>query len=450
MPMCPQVRGERTDCPAVAAPGLPGFELTRRDFLAGTLAASLLGAAATPSAAQEAPPPPAPTSSGRGSIAVIGAGAFGGWTALHLLRRGAQVTLLDAWGPGNSRASSGGETRVIRAIYGPDQVYTRWVARSFELWRDTAQRWGTHLYHRTGALWMFTADDRYAREALPLLKDVGLEAHELTPAEAGKRYPQVDFTGVRSVFHEPEAGYLLARQACEAVAEAFVREGGRLLGLSVQPGPIASGSMRQVALSDGSTLQADTFVFACGPWLGRLFPDVVGPRIQPTRQEVYFFGTPAGDARFLEEQMPVWVHMAERVYYGIPGCERRGFKIADDTRGEPFDPTAGERVPTPAGIEAARRFLGERFPALKGAPLVEARVCQYENTPDGNYLIDRHPAASNVWLVGGGSGHGFKLGPALGEHVAGLILDGGQPDPKFMLKRLESRDAPVKTQIENR
>jgi len=164
-------------------------------------------------------------------------------------------------------------------------------------------------------------------------------------------------------------------------------------------------------------------------------------RIQPTRQEVYYFGIPPGDLKFTEQQFPVWIDHGERLIYGIPGNERRGFKIADDTRGEPFDPTNGERLITPEKLDAARRFVAMRFPALKDAPLVESRVCQYENSPDQNFIIDRHPEASNVWIVGGGSGHGFKHGPAIGEYVARVVLDQQKPDPFFQLARFQKGES---------
>lgn len=369
-------------------------------------------------------------------VAVVGAGAFGGWTALWLRRRGCRVTLLDAWGPGSSRSSSGGESRVIRGVYGPDQIYVDWVARSFAVWRESEERWSTRLYHPTGALWMFSGSDTYARSSLPFLTAAGLPVHELELGEARQRFPQVDFTGIRSAFFEESAGWLAARRACRTVAAALVAEGGEVRQAAALPGAIRGGRMERLALADGTALEADAYVFACGPWLGGLFPEVIGDAIRPTRQEVFFFGTPAGDARFQEGVMPVWLELGEHSFYGIPGNDHRGFKMADDTRGEPIDPTFGDRTPTPALVEKARRYLALRFPALAGEPLVESRVCQYENSPDGDFLIDRHPDAGNVWLVGGGSGHGFKLGPAVGEHAAGLVLGEGTPLPRFSLQRL--------------
>jgi glycine/D-amino acid oxidase-like deaminating enzyme len=370
---------------------------------------------------------------------VVGAGAFGGWTALALQRAGMRVTLVDAWGAGNSRASSGGETRVIRGAYGGVPVYSEMAARALVLWREAEERWRRPLYHRTGALWMFEGDDAYVRRSIAPMKAAGLAIHQMSPADAERRYPQMGFGGVRTVYFEPEAGFLPARAACELVREAFVRAGGEYRQAFARPGAATGGRLTTVALSEGSTLAADHVVFACGPWMAQLFPDVIGRRIVATRQEVFFFATPPGDARYDSGALPVWVHLGERLVYGVPSHERRGLKVADDTAGEEVDPTTMERVPTAAGLARAREILRDRFPALAGAALVEARVCQYEASTDGHFLIDRHPALENVWLVGGGSGHGFKMGPALGEHVAALVQGRAAVHPLFAYGRLEPR-----------
>ncbi len=371
----------------------------------------------------------------RPHIAVVGAGAFGGWTALALLRGGARVTLLDAWGPGNSRASSGGETRVIRATYGPRAIYTRLATRALALWQEQERRWHRQFYYPIGVLWLVEEDDAYEKAALAVLSAAGVPFEELTGAETARRYPQINCERVRWALHEPHGGYLSARLACAAVLDAVRAEGGDYRQLAVAPATPAGGELPGVRLSDGSTLVAEQYVFACGPWLGTLFPEVIGDRVHPTRQEVYFFGTPPGDQRFTEAALPVWADHGAHFYYGIPGNAGRGFKVADDTRGPPFEPTGDDRLPTPATLKAARDYLGFRFPALAGAPLLEARVCQYENSPDEHFIIDRHPHAANAWLVGGGSGHGFKHGPAVGELVARLVLDHAAPEPEFRLAR---------------
>jgi len=317
------------------------------------------------------------------------------------------------------------------------------AARAFDLWRENEARWKRRLYHATGAIWMVSesAGGDFVRASMPVLREFGFPFEELSANEAARRYPQIDWQGVKWVLREERAGYLLARQACAAAVEGLVAEGGEYRQAAVAPGAIRQGGMEPVRLSDGGTLRADVYLFACGPWLATLFPDVLGGLIQPTRQDVFFFGTPAGDARFSEGNLPVWVDFGAKLLYGIPGNERRGFKVADDTRGAPFDPTNGERTPSAEALKAAREFLARRFPALADAPVVESRVCQYENTPDHHFLLDRHPEAENVWLVGGGSGHGFKFGPAWGERVADTVTGKKKLDPFFALSRFSKGDS---------
>jgi glycine/D-amino acid oxidase-like deaminating enzyme len=369
-------------------------------------------------------------------VVVVGAGAFGGWTALFLRRQGARVTLVDAWGPGNSRASSGGETRVIRATYGPRAIYTHMAARALVLWKEHERRWQRQLLHGIGVLWLVESDEQYEKAALPILRDANIRFEELTGPEVSRRYPQINCDRVRWAIFENDGGYLAARRACAAVLDGFLAEGGEYRQLAVRPPAPSGGQLSSVTLSDGRQLTADSFVFACGPWLGSVFPDVIGDRVRATRQEVFYFGTPPGDQRFTELALPVWADHGTTFMYGIPGNEWRGFKVADDTRGPVIDPTTESRVPSPEALKTARDYVAYRFPDLKGAPVLEARVCQYEQSPDEHFIIDRHPGASNAWIIGGGSGHGFKHGPALGELVARLVLSGAAPDEQFRLSRL--------------
>lgn len=335
---------------------------------------------------------------------------------------------------------------MIRGIYGSDEIYTDWVARSFPLWRAAQNASNRKLYHRTGALWMFRGDDSYAESSLPLMERNGLVVEKWSSDTAAKRYPQISFENIESVYYEPEAGYLTARDACAVVKDLAVDRGAEWVPEHGAPGSIRGGTMNTVELSNGSTLHADAFVFACGPWLGTTFPELIGDKIIPTRQEVFYFGTPPGNESYSEHAFPVWVDFGERIFYGVPGNQWRGFKVADDSRGERVDPTTMSRTPTPERIERARQELAVRFPAMADAPLVESRVCQYENSPDGDFIVDRHPGAQNVFVVGGGSGHGFKVAPAMGEHVASLVLGRSEPLAKFSLARFTDRGR-RKTQI---
>ena len=371
-------------------------------------------------------------------IAVVGAGAFGGWSALHLLERGARVTLLDAWGAGNSRASSGGETRVMRGTYGPDQPYTEMAARALKIWAKYERRWRRQFLHRTGVLWMASGrDDAFERGSVEMLRAAKIKFQEFSAAQMRKRWTQINFEGIQWGIFEPECGYLDSRASCQAVVEAFVAAGGKYRQVAVLGDGLESPPLRSLSLSDGTQLKADAYVFACGPWLGKLFPQTVGELVQPTKQDVFFFGPPAGDDRFSDAHLPVWADHRGRFRYGIPGSDRRGFKIADDTRGQKFDPTNGERVVSQETLKDIREYVGFRFPALKDAPLVETRVCQYEQTPDSHLIVDRHPAMENVWIVGGGSGHGFKHGPAVGEMMAELLLRDRLTDAVFRVSRFK-------------
>jgi glycine/D-amino acid oxidase-like deaminating enzyme len=190
------------------------------------------------------------------------------------------------------------------------------------------------------------------------------------------------------------------------------------------------GKLDSVRTVSGEEITAGQFVFACGPWLPKLFPELLKDLIYVTRQEVIFLGVPPGDDSFNRGVMPAWIDFNDLVY-ALPNLDGRGLKIAIDAHGEEFDPDRGERVVTTSGLDAVRKYIAERVPLLAAAPVTETRVCQYENTSNGDFLIDKHPGFENVWLAGGGSGHGFKHGPAVGEYLAQMLSGSGTPEPRF-------------------
>jgi sarcosine oxidase len=375
-----------------------------------------------------------PPSSLRWDITVIGAGVFGSWTAWHLGRAGKSVLLLDAWGPAHGRASSGGETRAIRMGYGADEIYTRMAVHSLTLWRALFERTGQALFHRTGVLWMGREGDARSEATRTTLKRADVATEIIPFDELVKRYPQMRVTDPSTFgILEPQSGALMARRAAQAVVQDAGRKGVKFAIAAIQP-PSGKGSLAHVRTTAGETIEAETFVFASGAWLPKIFPDLLKDRIYPTRQEELFFAPPAGDRRFTSPDLPVWIDFTDpRGPYGFPDLESRGFKLAFDRHGHEFDPDSGDRSVGKESVSAARRFLAERFPDLRDAPLTETRVCQYENTSNGDFLIDRHPDFQNVWLVGGGSGHGFKHGPAVGEYASARILYGGAAEPRFTL-----------------
>ncbi|MCL4721749.1 MAG: FAD-dependent oxidoreductase [Gammaproteobacteria bacterium] len=374
-------------------------------------------------------------------VAVIGAGVFGVWIAHQLRQAGRRVVLLDAYGLGNARASSGGQTRVIRMGYGDKEIYTRWSLRSLELWESLVGRAApSSIFQKSGVLWMARGEDPLTTTTVATLARLGVPHERLTRADLESRWPQIDFGPVTWAIHEPGSGFLVAFHAVQVVAQRAIGAGVAYLQEAVMP-PSGRGGLSAITTRSGRTLRAGTFVFACGPWLPKLFPGVLGERIFPTRQEVFYFGPPAGDDRFGSPAMPVWVDLAEEIY-GVPDFKGRGFKVAPDRHGPPADPDSLERVVDPASLARVREYVARRFPALRDAPITGSEVCQYENTSNGDFLIDRHPELENVWLVGGGSGHGFKHGPAVGEYVAARVLDGKPVEALFSLAtkaRLQNR-----------
>jgi sarcosine oxidase len=368
-------------------------------------------------------------------VVVVGAGVFGAWTALALALRGKRVALLEAYGPGHSRSSSGDESRIIRMGYGADEIYTRWSQRSLHLWKELFRAARNEaLFQETGVLWLAEAGNASLQATRDVLASCGVRLAELGRAELIKKYPQINFEGIESGIYEPESGVLLARQSVAAVV-AIAQKMGVEYKVAQVATPRDGGELSQVETTGGEKFAASQFVFACGAWLGKVFPEVLGERIFPTRQEVFYIGVPSGDERFSPPALPTFLFKTDESY-GMPNLESRGLKIALDKHGERVDPDTQSRVVTAGELERIRNYVAYRFPALKAAPIVETRVCQYENTSSGDFLVDRHPEMPNVWLVGGGSGHGFKHGPAMGDYVAGQ-LSTAREEPRFSLASKE-------------
>jgi sarcosine oxidase len=374
---------------------------------------------------------PAPKTNKTYDVAAIGAGVFGAWTAYQLQQSGKRVALIDAYGAGNSRSSSGDESRIIRMGYGADEIYTRSAWRSLQLWKELFARTGESLFHQTGVLWLAHEGDPYPGKSFETLTTFGIPVEKLTVDETARRYPQILTEGIDAAFFEPESGVLVARRAVQAVVREAIECGVEYFQDSVGP-PAVPRQIDCLRTTIGEKISAAAYVFACGAWLPKIFPELLCERIHPTRQEVFYFGTPARN-RFSPPSLPTWIDFKEEAY-GLPDVEGRGVKVAIDRHGSAFDPDSGDRVASADGLAEVRRYLARRVPELKDAPVAETRVCQYENTSNGDFLIDRHPEFENVWLVGGGSGHGFKHGPSVGEYVAARIEGKDEGiEPRFSL-----------------
>jgi sarcosine oxidase len=407
---------------------------SRRTLLTGMAAAA--GATTVKSLAAERGEQGGPSvQSGRCDVIVVGAGVFGAWTAWHLLKLGRKVLLLDAWGPAHARASSGGESRMTRTVYGRDEIYTRFAWESLDEWRWLSGRSGLPIFHPTGVLFFFGRREPYVTQSIEVHQRAGIPLEVFDRATLAKRFPQIVWDGVELGLYEHDRGVLMARRAVQTLVQEFVAAGGEYRQAAIVP-PQPDASFDSIQTTAGESLRASRFVFACGPWLPKVFPEILGQRIFPTRQEVFFFACEPGDRRFLPGQLPGWADFNDGdIFYGTPDLEARGVKVAHDRHGPPIDPDNGDRVPSAKVIAIVREYMKRRFPSLASRPLVESRVCQYENSSNGDLLIDRHPQWENVVLLGAGSGHGFKHGPAVGRYAAQLANGTNQNiEPRFSLQ----------------
>lgn len=362
-------------------------------------------------------------------VLVVGAGVFGIWTAVHLHRAGKRVTIIDDTGPAHSGASSGGESRVTRCGYGAEDLYTEWADRSMTEWRDLSERGGLPLFHETGVLWIHPDGDPFVDATARTLARHDVPHERLAARELRARYPVLRLSDDEAALFEPRGGALMARRAVQTLAAELVAGGVELVQAAAQPVRTSdgvAGALPSVRTVEGETLVAETFLFACGSRLDHVCPDALAGRLFATRQEVVYFSA----GRAATGMLPVWFDLP---FYGFPSLEGRGFKVADDTHGPPADPAGIDRLVGAETVDRARDLIARRFPSLSGRPVSETRVCQYANSSNGDFLIDRHPGLENVWLVGAGSGHGFKHGPAVGAHVAGLLLGTEAPIERFGL-----------------
>jgi sarcosine oxidase len=427
--------------------------IDRREFvkLAGAQAGALAaGAAAMPgsvtanqSAARRAP--------ARGQtlpdIVVIGAGSFGAWTALNLRELGANVTLVDTYGPGNSKSTSGGETRGVRTAYGENELWTSWASRAIDKWKEFDAEWGQpselRLFFSAGDLIMREEEDNFLRTTQETWDKAGVVYEVLDHDEVAYRYPQIDITDIEIALFERDAGVVRARRAVETVAEVFRKKGGEIVLARAMPGERTGDRLEDVAIRPGERIAADMFVFALGPFFPNVFPQLMSKRIRRSIGHVYYYGTPPGDNRFTHPNMPSYNFQGVTGWPSLPS-DPRGFRVR--TGGRPSeDPELSVRHIADEYLERPRSFVSRRFPALKDSPLLETRACHYEGTVDDNWIIGLHPEYSNVWFAGGGNAEGFKFGPVLGEYIARRIL-GDDPHPeladRFRLKDEVFEDEP--------
>lgn len=368
----------------------------------------------------------------RPEVVIIGAGVFGAWTAMYLRRRGVRVTLLDQHGPGNSRATSGGETRGVRSSYGDrphGPLWTRWAIESMRRWKEWDAEMGDEnapLYYTTGDLILREEMEPYLERTTGQWDELGVPYEWLELDEVNRRWPILTTERMELALYEPGAGVVRARRAMETVAGVFQRDGGEIRIARAMPGEVRGGRLQGVVTDDGEVVSGDSYLFACGPWLPKVLPEVMGQRLRIPMGHTFYFGPPPGDHRWEYPNMPS---------FGIPGStgwpalppDFRGFRVRTGGR-PPEDPDRSSRAEiTDEGFAWIREYVAHWFPLLAEAPILETRACHYESSVDRNFIVDLHPEWENAWIAGGGSAEAFKQGPLLGDYIAhrlvGMDLD---------------------------
>jgi sarcosine oxidase len=408
--------------------------ITRRSFIGAGLAAAATPVMGADRSEAEGLRQGGPAIvAGLPDVAVIGSGAFGAWTALCLRERGAKVTLIDAYGPGHARATSCDEVRQIRHGYGDREIYSRSALRAMTLWKRRQDEFGRKLLFPTGRLEMRREWTKEFEAQKQVFEKLSIPYEVLKPQEMAARYPQVNFEGVGIGFLDTNAGLLKAREAIIAVAEMFERKGGTFRLGRALPGAAQGRVLQDIALGPQGQLAAGAFVFACGPWLRQIFPTLLGKLLSTGRTEIAYIGSPAGDPSYRAGVLPNLSERGTIPGYPDESCYTQsdidaGLKIARGGDRVSMDLDRDERVVSARQINRVYEYVRLRFPALSKQPIVATRVCQGDGSADGHFVIDRHPDYDNLWIAGGGSGHGFKHGPVVGEYIADR-LSGVATDP---------------------
>ncbi len=354
------------------------------------------------------------------SAIIVGAGVFGASLADRLAGAGWDVTLVEQYQPGHVRQSSGGESRLIRFSHRDDEWHTALSWRSRTLWMELEADTGTDVFEKCGLVWFGRSDGGWETASLATMTALGIPAERIDQLQLAALFPSLNTDDLEFGVHEPDAGVLRAAFGVQTLAKRAVRRGATLISGRATP-------RGDAVVVDGTPHRADVVVWACGPWLQTLFPDLVDVHV--SQQDVLYFGAGPG---WSGARIPGWIEYDASIY-GTGDIDGKGFKVSSDADGPAFDPDTGSRVPLERNVALARSYLGHRFPALADAPLVLSRTCQYTVTPDAKWIVAPHPEVAGHWIYGAGSGHGFKHGPALAEYMEGLLTGADAPDERFGL-----------------
>lgn len=358
-------------------------------------------------------------------VGIIGGGIVGASVALHAVRQGATVVLLDDGPLPNPRGASIDHSKVFRYAY-PDPFYVRLAVAAHALWKELEHDAGRPLLVDTGLI-LFDPGNA-ATACFDALGRERCDAVRLNAAETGERWPQFSANAFEHAVFDPSGAMTRAEDAVRATLELARRAGVTF----VERDRVVALTAHGLTTRSGAQIACGKVVVAAGPWTAKLRPELA-PHLRVTRQEVLYF-EPHDPDEFAPGRFPIFLDFASG-FYGFPVHHGRAMKLANHAKGPGADPD----VVDPAIVDepAARKFLHRFLPGLADARLVECRVCYYDNTPDDDFIIDWLPGRTDVLLATGFSGHGFKFGPLLGRIVAELLHSGKSSVPleRFALGR---------------
>jgi sarcosine oxidase len=353
---------------------------------------------------------------------IIGAGVFGCSLAYRFACEGWRVSLVDRAEPGGRMSASGGTTRLIRFGYADEICYSRLAWRSRQLWREIERESGYSLFLEVGVTWLAADEGGYEAKSERVLRGLGIPVERLGRPELRELFPElVCDSGLSFGVREPAGGVLRARLAVQTLAGLAIERGAVLRREEALPDEID-------AITDWRAGSEDLVFWCCGASLGKLFPGIV-PVYATKQSELYLDGSSSWRC----PPCGAWIDDGSGVY-GIGDIDGDGVKVAWDRLGSEGDPDVLLMGDTHE--PEIRDYLRRRFPTLGKASVRSVMPCHYEMAPGGEFVIARHPAVRNTWIVGGGSGHGFKHGPAVAEYVWKLVDRGEEPARRFGLDRV--------------
>ncbi len=360
--------------------------------------------------------------SDRFDTVVVGLGAMGSAALYHLASRGVKVCGVDRWATPHIHGSTHGRTRIIREAYYEHPCYVPIVQRAYELWSALEREIGHQLFVQTGGLMIGPPDGEIFGGALRSATEHGLAHTILEPREVQARYPGFRVPEGSQALHEPRAGLLFPEKCVEAHLALALRAGASIRTGVTVTGFEANGDVH--IATDAGELRARTLILAAGPWLPSLVPDLDLP-LEIERQLFHWFEPASHREWYDAAHSPITLieYERDRFFATFPDVGH-GVKAGIHHDGAIIDIDAPRAPASEAEGAQMMELLGRYLPQAAGR-ILDRATCVYTNTPDHDFLLDRHPAHANVLLASPCSGHGFKFSSAIGEILADLVLEGG-------------------------